>query len=193
MHIFQSRNQSNYIDFDPLEVPRRTQRNILRDAMIGILVVSIVSVLTIDLVNISQRSVKSGTNYILKATGDPKTTTEAWILLELEDVLVETDQGSLRGKRMKSRGGREYLAFIGIPYAKPPVGELRFQPPVEAEPWEGILNATTLTKECIQKDKYNAKASVYKGSEDCLYLNVYTPKVGKIKLKLYFYASEQFQ
>jgi len=44
-----------------------------------------------------------------------------------DDILVEVDQGALTGMKLKSRGGRDYLAFLGIPYAKPPMGELRFQ------------------------------------------------------------------
>ena len=48
-----------------------------------------------------------------------------------------TNYGEIRGKKKE-----EYLAFRGIPYAKPPVGRLRFRPPQEPEPWEGIRDCT---------------------------------------------------
>ena len=59
----------------------------------------------------------SNENIVLAATEDP----------ELEDVVVVLNQGSVRGKRGQTRDGREYLGFFGIPYAKPPLGDLRFQ------------------------------------------------------------------
>ncbi|XP_058794277.1 juvenile hormone esterase-like [Phymastichus coffea] len=67
-----------------------------------------------------------------------------------------------------------YAAFKGIPYAKPPVNHLRFQPPEETESWEDVLNATTEGSMCIQ---YNSTSSTVVGSEDCLYLNVFTPHI----------------
>lgn len=45
----------------------------------------------------------------------------------LDDPRVTLDQGSLRGKTLKSRGGKQILTFRGIPYAAPPVGNLRFK------------------------------------------------------------------
>ncbi|XP_049861708.1 acetylcholinesterase-like, partial [Schistocerca gregaria] len=60
-----------------------------------------------------------------------------------------------------------YTAFLGIPYAEPPTGELRFQAPRPAAAWEGVLNATQYGSDCVQ--------STGTGYEDCLYLNVYVP------------------
>ncbi|KAJ6634299.1 Juvenile hormone esterase [Pseudolycoriella hygida] len=67
-----------------------------------------------------------------------------------------------------------YEAYLGIPYAQPPVGNLRFSNPIPVKPWSGLLNATVTKPDCIQKNVLlpNAVAS---GSEDCLYLNVYRP------------------
>ncbi len=60
------------------------------------------------------------------------------------------------------------IACRGIPYAEPPVGTLRFAPPVKYEtPWSGVRDATTFGDKCIQDDG--------SGSEDCLYLNVFAP------------------
>lgn len=69
--------------------------------------------------------------------------------------------------------------FKGIPYAKPPVGELRFAAPVEPDSWEGELRCTEFAPMCVQETRpWPPKPGdevVWKGSEDCLYLNVWTP------------------
>ena len=64
--------------------------------------------------------------------------------------VVCTDLGAMRGT--VSQGVR---AFKGIPYAKPPVGELRFRPPQTAAAWQGILNADSFGPVCpqLQGDK----------------------------------------
>ncbi|XP_036331501.1 venom carboxylesterase-6-like [Rhagoletis pomonella] len=81
----------------------------------------------------------------------------------------------LLGKFMLGYQTSLFEAFLGIPYAKPPLGDLRFSNPVEAE----LRNGTILTKipkpNCIQKN-YVQTAAPITGSEDCLYLNVYRPK-----------------
>ncbi|VVC41617.1 Carboxylesterase type B, conserved site,Carboxylesterase, type B,Carboxylesterase type B [Cinara cedri] len=95
--------------------------------------------------------------------------------------LINIHYGQLKGKNYVSRSGRNYFAFQGIPYAKPPVGNLRFKPPEPASSWNGILNATVEPPACIQKNMFMYQtANVLVGSEDCLYLNVYTPKLPKI-------------
>ena len=71
---------------------------------------------------------------------------------------------------------RKFYAFSGVPYAKPPIGNLRFQRPEAAVPWSGVLEATT-DVECLQLDptgtgKWNPH------TEDCLVLNVYTSDPG---------------
>ncbi|KAF4519262.1 hypothetical protein B566_EDAN002151 [Ephemera danica] len=85
---------------------------------------------------------------------------------------VTVRQGTLCGKLMRSLKGRNFYAFQGIPYAKPPVGPLRFKPPQEVETWDGILQAKKEGANCAQIDMFTKKFS---GGEDCLYLNVYTP------------------
>ncbi|KAK4880581.1 hypothetical protein RN001_008727 [Aquatica leii] len=89
---------------------------------------------------------------------------------------VKTEQGELIGKLWKSRKGRTFIGFTGIPYAKPPVGSLRFKAPEELETWNGILNATSYHSACLQLGSYNNE-DIAVGSEDCLFLNVYTPKI----------------
>ena len=65
--------------------------------------------------------------------------------------------------------------FLGIPYAAPPVGALRWQPPQPAANWSGVRNATQFAPHCPQPGGPFGQAST---SEDCLYLNVYTPAAG---------------
>jgi len=92
---------------------------------------------------------------------------------EVEPPTVSLDGlGVVQGMPGISRGGDHYLQFRGIPYAAPPLGQLRFLPPVPVSPWKGILDATTVPPVCIQ-NPYLYEGSIV-GSEDCLYLNIYT-------------------
>ncbi|KRT80422.1 hydrolase [Oryctes borbonicus] len=91
--------------------------------------------------------------------------------------LVVTRYGSVLGSLMTSRNGSLFSAFRGIPFAKPPVGELRFKAPEEPEPWTYIFNATSDSNICIQQNYFFSKDPQIEGSEDCLYLNVYTPSI----------------
>uniref|UniRef100_A0A224Y5Z4 Putative esterase and lipase n=1 Tax=Panstrongylus lignarius TaxID=156445 RepID=A0A224Y5Z4_9HEMI len=54
------------------------------------------------------------------------------------ELTVNTSCGMLLGREFKSRNGQIVAAFNGIPYAIPPIGELRFQDPQPAEPWSGV-------------------------------------------------------
>jgi len=63
--------------------------------------------------------------------------------------------------------------FLGIPYAAPPVGELRWRPPQPPVPWEGIRPATEFGGRCAQP---SSQTSLPSNNEDCLYLNVWTPE-----------------
>ncbi|KAJ3655564.1 hypothetical protein Zmor_014687 [Zophobas morio] len=89
--------------------------------------------------------------------------------------LVYTRYGPIIGLTQFSRNKREYMSFRGIPYAKPPLGNLRFKAPEPVEPWTFAINATRDAPYCIQKNYFFANPRV-EGSEDCLYLNIYIPK-----------------
>lgn len=66
--------------------------------------------------------------------------------------------------------------FLGIPYAAPPVGDRRWQPPLDAPSWSDTLQTTKFANTCPQEQRgIFASPSV---TEDCLYLNVYTPNAG---------------
>ncbi|CAH0390833.1 unnamed protein product [Bemisia tabaci] len=89
---------------------------------------------------------------------------------------VHIDQGTLTGTIEKTANGRNINAFLGIPYARPPVGKYRFAPPQPPKPWRGKWNASTLPPMCLQYDHMNyLNDKRFAGDEDCLYVNVYTP------------------
>ncbi|KAK3932449.1 Acetylcholinesterase [Frankliniella fusca] len=92
-------------------------------------------------------------------------------------VEVQTKQGLLRGQRLTppKKNVPQFDAFLGVPYAKPPVKELRFKAPQPPEPWEGALPALDHRADALQFDNFVAQKNI--GSEDCLYLNVYSPQV----------------
>lgn len=99
---------------------------------------------------------------------------------------VRIQQGLLKGKIMTSRNGKEFAAYLGIPYAEPPVKNLRLMPPVPATGWSGERDAIEDSSECFQQATNAGNKTVKVGSEDCLYLNVYTPRdVRSPKKKIY--------
>ncbi|KAG4074695.1 hypothetical protein HA402_008793 [Bradysia odoriphaga] len=56
--------------------------------------------------------------------------------------VIQIEDGLILGREMESRSGVTFNAFLGIPFARPPIGELRFRAPVRNKPWDGILNCT---------------------------------------------------
>ncbi|XP_056635865.1 juvenile hormone esterase-like isoform X1 [Diorhabda sublineata] len=98
------------------------------------------------------------------------------------DILVNIPNGTILGRQEYSQRGITFYAFQQIPYAKPPIGNLRFQSPQPAERWEGILNATVNTKVCVIQGYIQEPTLVE--SEDCLYLNIYTPRYPSQELSL---------
>lgn len=99
-----------------------------------------------------------------------------------DEPLVQIDAGTLRGATVRS-----VIAFRGIPYARPPVGELRWQPPQPPPPWQGVRDAQQPGRACTQRVSglvpfFAPMAQAYgsnfeqppiKSSEDCLYLDVW--------------------
>ncbi|CAK9829237.1 Juvenile hormone esterase [Anthophora retusa] len=87
--------------------------------------------------------------------------------------IVQTLNGPVRGAYNYTLWENiQFSSFKTIPYAKPPLGSLRFQPPVPADSWKEILDATRQPPACPQ---FEDMAEVLIGNEDCLYINVYTP------------------
>ncbi|XP_067133920.1 acetylcholinesterase-like [Centruroides vittatus] len=93
------------------------------------------------------------------------------------DIIVQTSTGKIRGKKVNILNNDLY-AFFGIPYALPPVEDLRFQNPQPISAWNGILNATTMSPICMQDPIFpilNGPDNHRYMSEDCLYLNILVP------------------
>ena len=85
--------------------------------------------------------------------------------------VVTTSDGAVRGTTAGTVD-----EFLGIPYAAPPVGNLRWRPPAPAARWHGVRDATQFGASCPQAASPFAPPGPF--SEDCLYLNVYAPTVG---------------
>src|SRR5262252_184352 len=84
--------------------------------------------------------------------------------------VVPTGDGPVRGVTAGSID-----EFLGIPYAAPPTGHLRWRPPQPPAEWQGVRDATQFGPSCPQPPQGNATFPPGPISEDCLYLNVYTP------------------
>jgi para-nitrobenzyl esterase len=83
------------------------------------------------------------------------------------DPVIVTESGRLQGTV-----GTQMIEYLGIPYAAPPEGTLRWMPPQAAAKWTGIIQAVKPGSECPQIDP---TTNAYAGDENCLFLNVYTP------------------
>ncbi|XP_058123887.1 juvenile hormone esterase [Anopheles coustani] len=91
----------------------------------------------------------------------------------IDRVNVKVRQGTVSGVKEKLPNGNEFCAFRGIPYAKPPVGELRFRAPqpLERFPYP-VLDCSVERDVCFSRNMFTQELE---GTEDCLHLNVYTP------------------
>jgi len=85
--------------------------------------------------------------------------------------VVKTSQGYIEGL---SESG--IAVFKGIPYAQPPIGSLRYKPPVSHQPWSDTLRAIRFSSAAMQP-----AGGAVAGAEDCLYLNLYTPRIDNRK------------
>ena len=95
--------------------------------------------------------------------------------LEL-DSLRSIDQGELIG----FEGENGTYNWKGIPFAEPPVRNLRWKATRKANPWVGRLEATKFKDSCFQRGSiFEDEQNEWSGSEDCLYLNIWTPKLSK--------------
>jgi len=84
-------------------------------------------------------------------------------------MLVKTSTGLLRGTEVGSSD-----AFLGVPYAAPPVNDLRFAPPAPAASWRGVRDASRQAPACLQFQPGGVRET-QATNEDCLYLDIYRP------------------
>ncbi|XP_068916707.1 carboxylesterase 4A-like isoform X3 [Tenebrio molitor] len=85
---------------------------------------------------------------------------------------VRIEQGVLEGTRIITDTGKNVNAFLGIPYATPPIGDLRFAPPQKYPHWNETRQATNFAHHCPQLP---LKPGI-NDQEDCLYLNIWSPE-----------------
>lgn len=88
-----------------------------------------------------------------------------------DEPVIQTASGMVRGVQEG-----DVDVFRGIPYAAPPVGELRWRPPQPVNPWEGVRDASEFGATCAAAGWGAAPGSIQQGSsEDCLFLNIWRP------------------
>jgi para-nitrobenzyl esterase len=99
----------------------------------------------------------------------------------------ETQSGLIKGLKDNST-----LSWLGIPFAKPPVGDLRWRAPRDPDSWDGVRDATSFGSACTQYGTilYILDEKLYgkpTGCEDCLYLNIWRPATDETNLPVLFY------
>ncbi|RZC35544.1 COesterase and/or Abhydrolase 3 domain containing protein, partial [Asbolus verrucosus] len=102
------------------------------------------------------------------------------------DPLVLLPNGLIRGHEAVTIENKTYYTFQKIPYATPPTGDLRFKAPQPAQNWDGILDTTNIDVSC-----YQTSSNPSTESEDCLFINIFTPKLPsedpKVSFPVLFY------
>lgn len=98
--------------------------------------------------------------------------------LKGQPIVIKTPLGKVKGIQGEVFG-KKVNAFLGIPFAEPPVGNLRFKRTVKVKPWRGILEATKFKPHCPQLLRLEVIEKrtplTHMLAEDCLYLNIWTP------------------
>ncbi len=106
-------------------------------------------------------------------------------------IVVDTKLGKVKGNSMILDNGKHVDEFIGIRYAQPPVGELRFKKPIPVTAWNDIYDATHAKNSCMQVVELITPDGmrIKDMNEDCLFLNIWKPKdvQGKSKLPVMFW------
>lgn len=101
----------------------------------------------------------------------------------------QTTLNTLYGQVAGADAGNGSWVWKGLPYAKPPVGALRWKAPQDPEPWHGVRYSTDKFTPAIQPimSKVWIPANQITGSEDCLYVNVFRPKTTTNNLPVYIW------
>ncbi|XP_046542889.1 acetylcholinesterase-like [Haliotis rubra] len=112
------------------------------------------------------------------------------IISQAEEFVVrDTLYGRIRGTVKTVLGSKKVERYLSIPYAAPPVGELRFEYPEEPTAWKDVRNTTALPPACPQRPALLSYVSSHRPGfnntdEDCLYMNIYVPQIGEDRIKM---------
>lgn len=87
--------------------------------------------------------------------------------------ILTTSYGKVEGNTISSADGNHKYSFKSIPFAKPPVGNLRYALLQNPDPWDGVLNATTYSAVCLANNTHS-QATLKNMNEDCIYINFFT-------------------
>ncbi|KAK9891698.1 hypothetical protein WA026_015665 [Henosepilachna vigintioctopunctata] len=107
-----------------------------------------------------------------------------------EGPIVKISDGDIKGRESRTPEGKPFFIFQGIPFAAPPIGDLRFADPQEPAKWTYVKDCTDKNVVCYQSRSYLSEFE----TEDCLVLNVYTPKLlqnntdSDLAVMVYFYG-----
>ena len=107
----------------------------------------------------------------------------AFLAVNVSSEVLQIEDGIIDGTTMTTRSGDIFQAFLNIPYAEPPTGELRFKPPQPAKPWTGTRLAKEPGPFCMQ----GALMQIENQNEDCLQLNVFTKSTSGQNLPVIVY------
>jgi para-nitrobenzyl esterase len=99
-----------------------------------------------------------------------------WVILAalcVQTADAQISRARVTGGEVSGTAGNGISIFKGIPFAAPPVGALRWKAPAPVRPWRGVKHADAFAHACMQAP--NSQGNTAPVSEDCLYLNVWTP------------------
>lgn len=104
---------------------------------------------------------------------------------------VQTNVGEVEGGEYITDSGKKIFSFLGVPYAKPPVGDNRFKEPKPLRNWVGVWPAKEYSPACIQLVPAFQTPEFVTGNEDCLYLNIFSPSLSNasnLPVLVYFHG-----
>ena len=109
---------------------------------------------------------QSNVTFTVRVTDTQRQSAAQTFSVDIKNTIVQTQSGALQGVV-----DEQEVAFRGVPYATPPVGNLRWRPPQPPLRWTGTRDASTFGDACPQSDDSNNQVV---GSEDCLFLNIFS-------------------
>jgi para-nitrobenzyl esterase len=117
----------------------------------------------------------------------------AWLVTSAVDPVSAAEAGmSVRidAGKLQGQAQGEVVSFKGIPYARPPLGALRWKPPQPVKKWQGVRDATGYGADCMQVPFPSDAAPLgMQPAEDCLYLNVWRPaKAQRLPVLVWIYG-----